>query len=324
MDKIFEMPPAFKSVKDRLLSEFPKEQAGGINFGRVEGFIQQEGLEIKPYIIFDRKDLPRVVEIGGNIALVRLSSFNKGAGGVYIPEMDMALVVRDREYEKSSGVIYTEGLLVHELAHASSMYQGHVTADYKGYYTPRGGFCLPQNQVPWGWFLEEGWADMHRADYFTQNASEEEKAKLEHALKNTFKDTPGFGKIRMEDTVPIKTHSSEILPLPAKYVWITPQETPDTSPSSLAGYALKLLCRSNPDMKKLLIEGRSSVEGLRKLARALENVMPGLYKKLQTGEYSEKSFSEKLSFVIQVVGGIRRVVRAQDSLRDFWDKLLQK
>lgn len=77
-------------------------------------------------------------------------------------------------------------------------------------------------------------------------------------------------------------------------------------------------------MKKLLIEGRSSVEGLRKLARALENVMPGLYKKLQTGEYSEKSFSEKLSFVIQVVGGIRRVVRAQDSLRDFWDKLLQK
>jgi hypothetical protein len=58
MDKVSEMPPAFESVKDRLLRQFPKE----------------------------------------------------------------------RDYEKSSGAIYTEGMLVHELAHASSMYQGYVVA----------------------------------------------------------------------------------------------------------------------------------------------------------------------------------------------------
>ncbi|MBU1500072.1 hypothetical protein KKE48_04360 [Patescibacteria group bacterium] len=316
MDKVSEMPPAFESVKDRLFREFPKKRIEGINTERVEDFIRQEGLEIKPYIIFDREDLPRVRDIVGSTGLLR-SIFKNGECGLYSPEMDMVLVTRDRDYEKSSGSIYTEGLLVHELAHASSVYQGYVTADYKGFYTPRVGFCLPQNQVAWGWLLEEGWADIHRADYFAQNASEEEKQKLEEALR--------FGTIGMEDTVPITTPAGETLPLPAKYLYITPDGKPTTKSSSYAGYALELLCKSNPAMQNLLIEGRSSVDGLRKLVQAFEKIMPGLYKKLQTGEYSEASFSEKLSTVVtNVAGGMDSAVRAQGALRSTWNNLLHK
>lgn len=316
MDKISEMLPAFESVKNQLFREFPKEKNEGLNTSRVEDFIRQEGLEIKPYIIFDQKDLPRVKKIVGSTGLLR-SVFNNGEGGLYSPEMDMILIARDRNYEESSGAIYTEGLLAHELAHASSMYQGYVTADYKGFYTPRVGFCLPKNQTAWGWLLEEGWADMHRAKYFAQNASEKEIQKLGDALR--------FGEIRMEDTIPIITRTGEALPLPTKYLYITPEGKLTTKSSAYAGYALELLCRRNPAIKKFMIEGRSSVEGLRKLAQAFEEIMPGLYKKLQSSDYSEASFSEKLSMVISdVAGGKENAITAEGLLRNTWDNLLNK
>lgn len=313
MEKLFEMPSDFESVKNRLLEEFPRERFEDINTERVESFIRQEGLEIKPFIVFDRKDLQKVRDIVGNTGLLR-SVFKNGESGLYSPEMDFILIVRDEDYEKSSGKIFTEGLLAHELAHANSMYQGYVTADYKSFYTPRVGFCLPQNQIPWGWLLEEGWADMHRANYFLQHASDEEKRKLETALK--------FGNVDMEDTIPMITFAGEILPLPFKYLFITPEGKPITRSSAYASYALELLCKKDPTIKSLLIEARSSVEGLKKLAQAVEKIMPGLYKKLQTSDYTEASFSEKLATVISdVAGGIKSSVTASGALRNKWNDL---
>lgn len=316
MEKTFEMPPDFEQVKNRLLVEFPREHIKGINTERVENFIRQEGLWVKPFIVFDRKNLQKVREIVGNTGLLR-SVFNNGESGLYSPEMDLILIVRDEEYEKSSGTIYTEGLLAHELAHASSMYQGYVTADKKSFYTSRVGFCLPQNQIPWGWLLEEGWADMHRADYFAQHASNEEKEKLENALM--------FGNLDMNDTIPITTPTGETLPLPIKYLYVTPEGKPTTKSSAYAGYALELLCKKDSSIKPLLIEARDSVEGLRKLAQAIEKIMPGLYKTLQTGDYTENGFSEKLATVISgVAGGTENAVTAKDSLRSRWNNLLHR
>ena len=154
MEKFSEMPSAFESVKNQLLAEFPKEQIEGINIEKVENFIRQEGLELKPFIVFDRKNLQKVRKIVRNIRRDKLFTDIENIG-LYSPEIDLVLIVRDKDFEKSSGTIYTEGMLVHELAHASSMYQGYVT-DYKSLYTPKVGFCLPQNKIPWGYALEEG------------------------------------------------------------------------------------------------------------------------------------------------------------------------
>lgn len=231
--------------------------------------------------------------------------------------MDLALVARDTDCEESSGVIYTEGTLAHELAHASSMYQSYATTDYKGFHTSRFGFCLPQNQTPWGLLLEEGWADLHRANYFAQHASKEEKEKLKNTLR--------YENLDMEDTLPIPTPAGYKLPIPIKYLFITTQGKPATRYSAYAGYALELLCKKDASIKSLLIEARSSTEGLRKLAQAIEKIMPGLYKTLQTGDYTEACFSEKLAFVISnVTGGIENAVTASGSLKDAWDRLLQK
>lgn len=312
------MPQSFELVKNRLLVEFPKEEIEGIDTKRVEDFILRQGLEIKPFIVFDRKDLQKVRKIVGGTGLLR-SVFSNGECGLYSPEMDMVLVVRDKDVEESSGAIYTEGLLAHELAHASSMYQGYVTADQKGFYTPRVGFCLLQNEVPWGLLLEEGWADMNRANYFAEHASDEEKKKLENVL--------GFGNVDMEDTVPSSDpmNNNEIIPLPIKYLYITADGRPTTKSSAYGGYALELLCKKDPSIKSLLLEARSSVEGLRKLAQTIDKISPGLYKSLSVGDYTEASFFEKLAYVIEnVAGGTQNAIKASNSLKNRWDSLLQK
>lgn len=285
MEQVLEMPRDFKSVRDKLLKEFPKEIMADVNTKRVEEFIRSEGLKVKPYIIFDIEDLPKVRKIVGNTKLLR-ETFKNGERGLYSPEMDLALVAREKDYEKVNGVIFTEGMLVHELAHSSSMYQGYVTSDRRGFYTPRLGFVLPQNKIPWGWFLEEGWADMLRANYLAK-----------HALLATKS---------LGETNP-----------PLEYCFITPEKKLCTISSAFAGYALEILCKKSPSLKPLLIEARSSVEGLRKVVRALEEIMPGLYKTLQTGDNTEEEFFKKLTFVISNFGGneFLPIPRIQDETR---------
>lgn len=90
-----QIPNEFRSVRERLLGEFSKKGIEGINTDRVENFIRRQGLEVKPYIIFSPEQLPQIKNIEGNTNLTR-SSFDKGAKGVYLPEIDMVLVMRER------------------------------------------------------------------------------------------------------------------------------------------------------------------------------------------------------------------------------------
>ena len=168
---------------------------------------------------------------------------------------------------------------------------------------------------------KKGWAEMHRANYFARYASRnEEKEKSENALK--------LGIFNMEDTIPIIVSDNKVLPLPAKYFYVTPKGKPSTTISAYAGYALELLCKKEPSIEQLLVKARSSVEGLRKLIQAIEKISPGLYKILQTGDYTEENFSEKLATVIQsnVVGGIENAIITQTPgpLKDKWDYFLER
>ena len=156
---------------------------------------------------------------------------------------------------------------------------------------------------------------MHRADYFASHASDEEKGKLENALR--------FEDLDMEDTVPITTPSGKTLPLPIKYLYITPEGKPITKSSAYAGYTIELLFRKDPAIKPLMIEARNSVDSLRKFAQAIEKIAPGLYKELQTSDYTEDNFSEKLATVVaKVVGGTEKAITAKSSLRQAWDRFL--
>lgn len=310
-----EMPLQWRMVKDSLISEFPQTSIEGLNTGRVEDFIRQAGLEVKPYIIFDRNELPRVKKIVGETRLLR-SHFDTGGEGLYSPEMDLVLIARNRDAEKMSGAIYTEGILVHELAHASSGYQEYVIDD-KGVYAPRAGFALAQDEGGRGTFLEEGWADMHRGEYVGLHASTNERTMLENAL--------AYGRLHPNDTAPLITRSGETMPLPIKYFYIMPDRTVVTKTSAYAGYGLELLCKQNPTLRPLLIEGRKSVEGLQNMAKTLDSISPGLYSRLQKGDYERDSFLDKLSFIItDVAGGLEGTIQAEGPLKKKWTKLLKK
>jgi hypothetical protein len=314
MEKITEIPRDFKTIKNKLLREFPKEDLEGINIKKVERYIESEGLTVKPYVVFYRDELPKIKQIEGESRLLR-DGLDKGECGLYSPEMDMGLIVRDKEYEESNGTIFTEGMIVHELAHASSMHQSYITTDNISFYTPRVGFCLPQNKTPWGWVLEEGWADMHRANYVSKNASELERQKVFDSLH--------FGELNMEDTLPITIQQTgKILPIPVKYVYITPEGIPSIKSSSFAAYAIEILCKNNPNIKPLLKEARFSVDGLRKLSKELGKDIPEFYKEFHTKTYSENDFSDILS---KIIGDkLSNYIVASGQLKKKWDDILSK
>jgi hypothetical protein len=309
-----EIHPGLLSIKNKLLTEFSIIGKEGLNITRVENFITNQGLEFKPYIFFHEDDLPKVKQIIGNTNLLR-QSFSNAEKGTYIPEIDLILVIRHKDFEKINGKTYVEGLLVHEQAHANSMHNRQLV-DGDSLFTPRVGFALPQNKRSWGWFLEEGWADVHRAKYISQFASPEELRPLATSLK--------YGNIEMDETIPLTTPEG-ILPIPFKYLFLKNQNTPTTIPSAMAGFAFELIIREYPDIQPLLLDGRKSVEGLRNLAVYLENIKPGLYKLIQNGDSSETSFNNKLLLVINTIyGSIEKAVLASGSLKAMWNRMLSK
>lgn len=315
METIPQIPSQFEMMKRQILSEFKKEKIEGINTEQVEDYMQQQGLGVKPYIIIEDSDLPKLVDAISRTELLA-PLYDGEAIGLYSPELDMAFVLRERGHEKANGMIYTEGNLVHELAHAISMFQYTVSTDSKHIDAKRAGFvCATQNETPWGWLLEEGWADMHRADYFAKYASPQEIEQIAEAYNCEDLDA--------EDTVPMPLKSGEILPMPVKYVVLMPNGIETIPTSAVAGYTLELLCTQDPTLPSLLAEARSTVQGLRKLAQALEKIKPGLYTKMQATDYSLEDFQERLSFVMhEVVGGTEKLVRAKGGLRDRWDDYL--
>ncbi len=304
-----EAPLDFVLAHYRLLSEFPVEKIKEVNVDRVKKFITDQGLKVKPFIIFNEKDIYKVKEIVGGIGL--LSKGFSEARGMYIPEIDMVLVMIREEEVEINGQTFVEGVLVHELAHANNEYLTYVTPDKKRYQSPRVGFCVIQDEKPWGWLLEEGWADMLRAEYLTE------------CVANEFKEQIKVGDLDMNDSIVARNPIGKVFPIPLKYLYRDDEDKLVTHDSAFAGYVVELLCEKDPTIRSLMIEARSSISALKNLIRAINKVSPGLYTKLQNRRYSEKSFTDMLIYVInEVCGGIRQVIKVSEPLREEWEQAL--
>jgi hypothetical protein len=330
-----EMPEEFKRIRENLLQEFPKERVEGINLRRVEEFIKDRGLEIRPYIIIGKDDFLKMQRIVDSSSWESFLAFiGEGGIGLYDANMDLVVVFRDDDRERVNGEIFTERFLVHELAHASTRV-GNYTAAYDRNgremdlpHALRTGFCLRSRhkETGWGELIEEGWAEMQSANYFAQCATKKDRMRVESAV--------GQGSLDVEDTIPtgmalgamlVNVATGKPLPLPAKYVFLDSEGKPQAATAAPAGFALEILCRNNSSLAPAMIEARKSVEGLRKFARILYETSPELYKKLQVGDYSAREFRKKLEMVIDKVGGgIEKVIRAEGPLKEKWDKILKR
>ncbi|MBI4812684.1 hypothetical protein HY798_04625 [Candidatus Falkowbacteria bacterium] len=324
-----EMPEDFKLIRENLLREFSGKNVEGINTKRAEEFIKKEGMEVKPYVIIEKGDLPKLQEIVGDSESFK-RHIEEGGLGVYAAGIDLAIVFRDGNYEGINGEIFTERFLVHELAHASSKH-GVYTSEpgFNDFPTVlRIGFCLRSEQKngSWGELIEEGWAEMQSANYFARYATKEDKERLESILK--------LGSLGVNDTIPtgmfldvpmVNVGVGEPLPLPLKYIFLNPEGRLSVARAAFAGYALEILCQNNLSLAPAMIEARKSLGGLRKFARTLWETSPDLYKTLQTSDYSARGFRKKLEVVINKVGGgVEKVIKARGPLKDKWDKILKK
>ena len=141
-----------------------------------------------------------------------------------------------------------------------------------------------------GLMLEEGWADMQYAEYVKTSRPE----KKDSLVRELGAD--------MEKLIPFTIPEVGTIEVPVKYIYLDEEYSPNVRATSLAGYALELLCKKNPKIKPLLFEARNSVQALRDLAKEIDAIRPGLYEELQSGEYSIKSFGKKLKEVMDVCG----------------------
>lgn len=308
----------FERVKSEVISAFQKEKIVGLDLNRAEDFIRSNGMEVKPYIIIGREDQDLLNRISGSSGLFRNVNFKEGVGGgIYIPEIDMVVVIRDPEKERLNGVIYTESILVHELAHASSMYRGFIKPfgkDVDAYMTPRSGYCLPNSNSEWGWFLEEGFAELLRGKYKSKYMNRLDKNKLERSFN--------YGELDWDDTLQTPDEDNIILPSPLKYADLRSNGVPGNKSSSYAAFALELILKRDPEIFPLLCEARKSLPSLRKLAKRLNKVSDGLYLYIQKGPYNMESFRSKLLYVINnISGGFKEAVKADGRLRDHWKQL---
>lgn len=210
---------------------------------------------------------------------------------------------------------------MHEQAHASNAHRVRSHRVFKngasGLSQPRIGFALLDAERLSGYLFEEGWADMHRAEYIELNASPQYKQALSEAAN--------WRDMELHETLHITTPQKESVALPLKYCHLTPQGGLTFTVSAYAGYAMELILNKHPHLREMMREARRSVDGLRVFAREIEGIKPGLYRRIRSYYYTEDDFGEALSYVTREISdGIAAIVsdNTNPRLRQYWHTAL--
>lgn len=302
----------FQSLRHRLLEAFPKEANKGLNLERVEKFILDEGLTLGSYVVVNYEDLPKLRKIDGGLNIINDFGYPRFHGR-YFPEFDLVIVVRSKRFEKSNGSVRTESILVHELAHASCRRDAFVTGSGKGIGN-RLGFCILDNSIDWGWFIEEGWAEMIEGKYTEKFSQDQDRREIMRIL--------GLPNLKIDDVLAHPYKRGKLLPLPLKYIssgYTNGNFYVGMSETSWAAYGLELLIKKNPRILPLLYEARKNIAGLRALAGEFNAIYPGLYSLLQKSDYNEVDFKTKLEFIINhVVGPVTYSLKSESGWKKFW------
>lgn len=289
-DLVPSLPSDFSVIRNNFLDRYQGKNMKGIDADRIDDYFASRELNTKPYVLVTPRDLERVhkIDTAGSLRGI----FKNGGKGAYVAELGMSIVMRDPKLEKMNSSMYTEGLVVHEGAHSTADISPILRArGTNGYQVNRVGMAMPQADVNTGFALEEGWADIHRADYLSLHVSAGSLAKVGKVLN--WKKDP-------DDMIYIPLLGRRT-PVPFKYTYLDYSAHPIMSNSSIAGFALELLIDADPEIYKAMHAGRSNIEGLRNAARRIDALSPGLYTKLRQGGYGEGAFSAALHSVIDRV-----------------------
>ena len=288
------MPEPWRELRERVL--LLENKTDGLNIERVKDFFAERNLPMKDFLVFDEEDLPRIKEILGASGLLR-NIFDKDERATYLAEIDLVLVRRNRN-DKNSDPVFTEGSLVHELAHASGQYVQYAMNDKGSVWRPRVGFALTrQKKTPipaWGWLLEEGFADLVRGEYEEKNLNSEIKKDLMVRRKK-----PDFPLEK--EIVFAMTASGRHFGVFGKYLYPLGEADTGFTSSAIAATSLELLCQKHPDLRETLIAARTDIEKLREIPKLINEIKPGLYTEIQKCAYTVEDFARVQNIIREAV-----------------------
>jgi hypothetical protein len=280
--------PAFEVItkdrqaqRERIEAALPHDESG-LDLASVDTFIVGLGLRTVGRIVVgetdEKKSRQRLREMGvigqeeGNFA------------GFYHSVAELAIVFRHKKHERKNGPGFTESLVVHEQAHGSSTFNSHsmqVQVDERSINYAQ--FRMGQVVISGGQrniFLEEAFADAVRGKY----------------VREVLDKPGGFAGVESElDTY--KAEAGDELPILPEFSMRDKRGRKVYIMNALAGSALEFMAQNDPGLWPALLEARSSVEGLREVARRIETIEPGLYTKLSRLTLSRADFEEGLRLV---------------------------
>jgi hypothetical protein len=316
-----EFTARYAEQRERILDEF-ENHTEGINVGRIASFAEENGLEMVPYRLLYKEEIPRLKQVLDN------STMELSDRGNYRVGPDIVFAFRDQVLEELNGCAFTGGWLIHELVHASYSYAvsglrvarvrrgglkigpirlGAHIEEMPLYFPYRSGgtnimdpFTLPdevespKQSVYSGHYFEEGLAELMRYRYMHGFMDEKQRVAL-----------ASLNGISPEDVssalISIKFERGATVDVPLSLLFVREPNDQRIADSTFAGAGLMSLCEHIPELEDALWKARAQPEALREIPKIVNGFYPGLYSKLMKVPYDGEEFAKATKMIEDIV-----------------------
>jgi hypothetical protein len=277
------------SLRSAARDYLPRSHDDGLDVRRVDRFLAARGLSAPPAVLLTKPEVAAFRDtlldrFGWSTRSLDLmaspSSGQTWTAGGYEASLGLVVMIRDYAMERLNGPGYTEALLVHEKAHGNDVDNNVMCEKEDGqfsYFHNRTGFSCaeqgPSTGAPTqGSFLEEGFADYLAGEYSTSQLGR------------------WYGPWPYGDRPPLDAPLDQV---PDQYFWRDAYHPGCLAFGFgvLAASGLKLLMDRDPRLWPALVSARTSVKGLRDVARIVESADTGLYDRLRRLDYNTDDFA---------------------------------
>jgi hypothetical protein len=245
------------------------------NMPRINDFLKSKGLSADfPVYVLSQEDY----ENEENQSPQNGISWDAHSDGEHIRSSRTLVVKIDTELEKSSGRLFTEGVLVHEIAHRNSLAFYELKRAINNVYITQKRMGLSvYNQKTQNKIFEESFAAMVQKEYMDLHKDSNQVHQL--VVSNYQTDRANFS---------FKDCSYSI---PSGLVAINQNRFGHSKPA-FAYLILERLIKINPNIETEMYNSRHSVDGLRKFIQEVEKIQKGLYVKIRNTPYEPNEMAK--------------------------------
>jgi hypothetical protein len=269
----------FEKEAEKHLSQF-ENHIDEYNMPRIKDFLKSKGLDTD-YSVFvlSKEDF----ENEANQNPQKGINWNPLYDGQHISSSRTLVVKIDTEIEKISGKLYTEGVIVHELAHRNSLayYEGKQANNNLNIIQKRTGLGVYYGKTP-NIVFEESFAAMVQKTYMDLHKDSNQVHQL--VVSNYQTDRANFS---------FKDYSYSI---PSGLVCII-QNCFKHSLPAFTYLILERLIKINPNIETEIYNSRHSVDGIRKFIQEVEKIQKGLYVKIRNTPYEPNEMVKLLEWM---------------------------